>query len=856
MVEVMNDVDNSEVKLKSDDNSEAEDDSSSASTDEIEPKLKYERLSNDIQEILQKDSVSCVAFHPKIICIGTRWGLVHVLDHQGNIIHNEHLKTHTVAVNQISMDAKGEFIATCSDDGKAYVYGLYTTDNGQEISLGRCIKSIAIDPLYYKSGINKRFVSGDDRLILHEKTFLSRVKSTILYEAAGRVQNIKWHNRFIAWASDEGVRVYDIVDRVSLALIKWNRVEDVIPENYRCSLMWKNSVTLLAGWVDTVRVCRIEKRNSVIKDIPEFNVALMATIKLEYFISGICPLDTAQLVVLAYEKLKDENGKSLRPLMYMVQADNSTSRYVEVYTDNLTLRGYQDYTCNDYHLDCLLDENRYIIAGPKDVIIASVYDFDDRIEWLVAHNKYEEAMDLVMNKNRYLQRNTPLLVGKKYVDHLINLKDFAKAAELCSKIFGKDRDLWEKEVFRFARSHQLRTISKYLPIDPKHKLQPQYYEMVLYEFLKMEPENFLKILKEWPPKLYNIHAVINAVLERVVNDSNYKQTLLEALAILYTHSEQYDKALNMYLKLKHKDVFQLIHKHNLYDSVHGDIENLMDLDTQQAISLFLGNNSITTDHVVSRLAGNAEYLYLYLDALDTKDHKSVGGKYHDQLVKLYAKFAPQKLLPLLRRSDSYPIQEALRICRERNLYPEMVYLLGRIGNTKEALKILINKIGDMEQAISFCKEHSDPDLWEELVDHSLSKPEFITYLLQKIGSYIDPRILVKRIDNKMKIPGLKNALVKMLRDYNLQVSVQEGCKNIVVSDCFDLHYRLVKMQQRGISVDDDLFCSVCHQKVIIRNSSVEKNVLIFYCRHSFHEECLPSIGTMEKCIICCSQKST
>jgi hypothetical protein len=47
--------------------------------------------------------------------------------------------------------------------------------------------------------------------------------------------------------------------------------------------------------------------------------------------------------------------------------------------------------------------------------------------------------------------------------------------------------------------------------------------------------------------------------------------------------------------------------------------------------------------------------------------------------------------------------------------------------------------------------------------------DFITFLLQKIGTYVDPRILVKRIESGLEIPGLKHSLVKMMQDYNLQV---------------------------------------------------------------------------------------
>lgn len=40
-----------------------------SSEDEIEPKLKYVRLSNDIQNILLKTSATSIAIHPKVIIV-------------------------------------------------------------------------------------------------------------------------------------------------------------------------------------------------------------------------------------------------------------------------------------------------------------------------------------------------------------------------------------------------------------------------------------------------------------------------------------------------------------------------------------------------------------------------------------------------------------------------------------------------------------------------------------------------------------------------------------------------------------------------------------------------------------------
>lgn len=835
-------------------NTSEPDDDSSSSAEEIEPKLKYERLCNNVQSILQKDAVSCVTFNSKIICIGTRWGLVYVFDHQGNSIHIEHLRSHTVAVNQISLDLVGEFIATCSDDGKAYVYGLYTTDHQLQFNFGRSIRSVGIDPLYYKLGVHRRFVTGDDRLLLHEKNyFISGLRTTVLLESVGTVQNIKWYGRFIACACRDSVRLYDIEERKTVGFIPWDRPGDnLMLEQYPCCFTWKNSTTLLIGWLNTFRICRIEKRHSIIKESPSFMVNVVSTLRVDYFICGICPFDVNQLVILAYMKERDANGAALPPRMYVFQADDS--KHVEIYSDTLSLRSYRDYACNDYHLECLLDENRFIIACPKDVIVANIYDDDDRIEWLVSHDRFDEALELVTTKQRLLQRNTLLAVGKKYVDHLLKCQDYLRAGEICARVLGTDKNLWENEVFKFARAGQLRAISQHLPVNKPHKLDPHIYEMVLYEYLKREPDQFLKIVKQWSPELYNVKAVLHAALEHVLKNPNISENILESVAILYSHDHQHEKAIRVYSSIKHKGVFDLIRKYKLNKTLGDQIRELMELDAQQAISVFLGNERLDErldpDLVVSKLQHNQYYLYLYLDALDT-DMKNEGRKYHPQLVKLYANFSPNKLLPLLRRSHNYPIHEALAICKERNLYTETVYLLDRMGNTKEALQLLISKIGDMEQAIIFCKEHNDMDLWEELVELSLSKPDFIKYLLQKIGTYVDPRVLICRLDKDVEIPGLKNSVVKMLQDRSLQISIKEGCKNIVVSDSYNLHKSFVGMQQCGYSVDDDLVCSVCNQKVLIKDN--RNNVLLFYCRHTFHEECLPSLGDAEKCIICSSQ---
>jgi hypothetical protein len=44
---------------------------------------------------------------------------------------------------------------------QVFIYGLYSTENNHNMVIGRLIKSISIDPNYYKSGSGRRFITGE-----------------------------------------------------------------------------------------------------------------------------------------------------------------------------------------------------------------------------------------------------------------------------------------------------------------------------------------------------------------------------------------------------------------------------------------------------------------------------------------------------------------------------------------------------------------------------------------------------------------------------------------------------------------------------------------------------------------------
>lgn len=46
----------------------------------------------------------------------------------------------------------------------------------------------------------------------------------------------------------------------------------------------------------------------------------------------------------------------------------------------------------------------------------------------------------------------------------------------------------------------------------------------------------------------------------------------------------------------------------------------------------------------------------------------------------------------------------------------------RMGNTRDALRLIMGQLNDIDQAIEFCKTYDDPELWEQLIGYSLAKP--------------------------------------------------------------------------------------------------------------------------------------
>ncbi len=217
-------------------------------------------------------------------------------------------------------------------------------------------------------------------------------------------------------------------------------------------------------------------------------------------------------------------------------------------------------------------------------------------------------------------------------------------------------------------------------------------------------------------------------------------------AVRYVANKQADKALPYLLRLRKPHVFAFIREFNLFSAVQDQVLLLVDFDRESEVSTTVPTNgdfvaspttgspeppsthrhgeaiALLVDHVysipvripslrlsrillmrpqqvqrvVSQLEERPQYLYMYLDALFIKD-PHLASEYSDQQVDLYAKYGHDRLMNFLRASNYYSLENAFRICKERDFVPEIIFLLGRMGNNKQALTLIIERLGDVER---------------------------------------------------------------------------------------------------------------------------------------------------------------
>lgn len=876
---------------------------------EEEPRFKYQRMGGSIQSLLSRgsDAPSCITVAERMIALGTNDGAVHILDYQGNQV--KEFAGHSAKVNDLSFDVEGEYIGSCSDDGYVVINSLFT-DEREKFEYHRPMKAVALDPDYARKS-SRRFAAGGlaGQLLLNTKGWFGN-RDQVLHSGEGPIHAVKWRTSLLAWANDAGVKVYDAANHHRITYIERPRASPPA-ELLRPHLVWQDDRVLVIGWGTSVKIAAIRQKSSGGTNATDRNyssstsakqVDIVAAFRTDYFISGLAPYGDA-LLILAYIPDKEDGEKEVGKGIPSWQAGCAKRPEVHIVTwknedlaaDELSIYHFEHYKATDYGLAhapfsrsgsaatqwIAGDEPLYYIVSPKDVIIAKPRNADDHIAWLLQHNQHDKALAAIEAGQAPIELLDE--VGLSYLDRLISTGKYAQAAALCPKLLRGSATAWERWVFEFARHRQLSILVPYIPTK-NPQLRDTAYEVALLALATNSAfhKQLLSTIHSWPSSIYSASTVISAI-EQQLNMSFMTPTLKEALADLYVVDKQYEKAFAIYADLRKPGIFEFIEEHNLHDALQDKALALMTLDPKRAVALLVQQREfIKPSEVVSQLRkaeNNSTYRYLlheYLHALfETDPH--AGKDFHGLQVELYAEYEPRLLLPFLRNSQHYSLDKAYEICTKTGLIKEEVFILGRMGNSREALALIINKLGDMEQAIEFVTMQHDDELWEELIKQSLSNPEMVGMLLEHTVGNLDPLHIVNMIPNGLQIPRLRDRLVKIVTDYRTETSLRHGCNDILKADCVNLLVKYFYEARHAIYIgsrEDELNVNQYgRENAVIRRDdrrlSTEKNttkssnsratgrccicldplsiqhvsVIAFFCTHTYHITCLTDTTT-------------
>ncbi|KLT39187.1 vacuolar protein sorting-associated protein 41 [Cutaneotrichosporon oleaginosum] len=836
---------------------EEEDSEEGDDEEEEEPVLKYTRVKNRIPEILGKDSATTIDVSPRVVAIGTMMGMVHVLSYEGAKINS--FRPHAANVTSICLDEENDFVATASMEGRVVIHSLTSTES-YAFDYKRPMNAIALEPNFAKKS-GRAFVCGGmlGNLIWQEKGWLG-YREQVLHSGEGPIWAIAWRGDLIAWANDLGVKIYDRASGQRIGFVD-RGANAPRPELFKCRLLWKDDRTLIIGWANYVKVVRVRTRaRGGQSGLPTLSIEVSAVWEMDCMVAGIEQYQDSGYVVLAYippdtysneatEDRAQQRRKAANPPELRI-----IDRGDEIAADELVVANFERYSCSDYKIVRSKrpdDADVFLVLTPSDLVVVRQRDEADHIDWLVERERYEEALAaaeaLAAKHGGALDVQA---IGLKYMQHLVKQGDFERAAHLAPKVLETDGALWERWIYSFVQKQKLPAIIPYIPTkDPQ--LRSGVYEMVLGHLLVEDKPTLLEMVKTWHVDVFDSANVISAV-QSELNASKDDPILLEVLAELHLRRGQPARALPYFLRLRKPGVFDLIREHNLFDAVQEQALLLVEFDHERlregdvdkegkhgaAIQLLVDHTlAIPVERVVQQLDAKPQYLYMYLDALFDKDPQSC-QQYADRMVELYATYDHTRLMPFLRASNFYDLERALRITEKHDYVRETVFLLGRMGDNLKALKLIIERLGDVQLAIDFAEEQRDDDLWEALITHSKTRPDFIRALLEHGGSEIKPVRLIQRIQEGLEIPGLKPALVKVLQASNLQISLLKGCQRILNRDCSALALELQAAQTGGAHASATTNCLVCGKLLFPHvDSALQPFVLLYLCHHFVHATC-------------------
>lgn len=836
----LDDEDGEDDDDEEDDEEEEDDDDEDDDGDEP-PLLKYSRIKNLFVDLPKRDSISTCCFGETFFAFGTHMGLLHITKPDFSAIKT--LKCHRSSILCINIES--DTIATASIDGTVMIISMDDLQNLTAYDFKRPANAVALHSNY---STNKLFISGGmaGDVILTQRNWLGNRSDIILDSKKGPIMGIFIVDDMLIWMNDDGITICDIPSRTIMLTTKFPiGFEYERPDLFKPFLHKIDTDRFMVGWgrhlwafkfskitdpknESAKLVSLISSAASSLKITPEKNVVLESHHCLDQYLAGIASFKGDQLMCLGFPVSENNDPlKGILPQISIIDLWDAS----EIYSNDIVTKDYDKSNLNDYHLGVQLnnDINEYYLISKFDYIKIDTLTLKDHYDWYYEKKNYTRAWEV---GKVILLPHSLFDLGVKAVNDLIHKRQILNALEMSRRVFDtidqlhnlelrSDNDVdWGKLYEPFLQISQAYQLSDFLP--NSERIPSQIYEKILSSLIDNNKIEDLKdCIIKWGDKITNIETIETKLLQlkSAQQTSNSKKELIDSLVSLNLKAKRFSKVIPYMIENKDDRIFEILVRNKLTSHFLSDITsiilvplgdkdiNKLDIkDLRQILKkstdfICTSLRTIRLSYLIERLSADINLSKLKLVVLEdifTRDPSLLRGN-EDTMVELYALCDPPKLLPFLKEYDGYSNTKAIDICKGRkDLYHELIYLLGRVGETKRALSIIIDELNDPQLAIQFVKSWGDQELLDFMIGYSLDKPDFVIALLQCEDQSGNMHVKVlKGVPENLEIEGIAPILKNMTKEDMLEIVSKQILASIVEEDTENYAKDWIKYRKLG-----------------------------------------------------------
>ncbi|CAI4058079.1 hypothetical protein SKDZ_04G3050 [Saccharomyces kudriavzevii ZP591] len=595
---------------------------------------------------------------------------------------------------------------------------------------------------------------------------------------------------------------------------------------------------------------------------PDKKVELECNFTVSMLIAGLASFKDNQLLCLGFDLDVeddvgvDKNNKGLdlanqqknllfkgnAPELKIVDLFNGD----EIYNDEVIMKNYEKLSLNDYHLGKHIDEAtpEYYLISSNDAIRVQELSLKDHFDWFIERKQFYKAWKI----GKYVIGSEERFgIGLTFLNNLVAKKDWSTLINHLNIIFeetlnsfdsnsydatNKVLQEWADTIEVLIKSGKIIEIAPLIPKKPA--LKKSVYDDVLHHFLANDMINkFHEYINKWDLKLFSVdnfeeelETKIETANEPVAthSDGEFHITYRTELVHLYLKENKYTKAIPHLLKAKDLRALTIIKVQNLLPQYLDQIVNIILLPYRGKISnisklsifeiqtifnkpidlLFENRHTIPIDRIYRIFEHDCprsfnKILFCYLMKFLDNDDSFMLNPYENQLIELYSEYDQQSLLPFLQKHNNYNVETAIEVCSSKpGLYNELIYLWGKIGETKKALSLIIDELQNPQLAIDFVKNWGDSDLWEFMINYSLDKPNFTKAILTCPDDTSEIYLkVIKRMSNDLKIDNLHEIIRHIVQENSLSLEVRDNILVIINDETKKFANEFLKIRSQG-----------------------------------------------------------